>query len=198
MISLSNTIKQIIQLDRVKYFFLVSIDNNKNYTSNSFDITMSNGITYFSDGGLSGVEPPSFSSVVDRSSYSIMFNDVNNELKSFFEQGATGKKLIIRLGFFNTLDSPVNNININEVLTSINDTILIYQGVIDGQTYNLNFNNGSINAKIEGSSPMADLDLVRPFYSNKDFMKQRNINDTSFDAVFDNSSSKLRLKWGKT
>jgi len=196
MIKLSDTVKQIIELDRIKFFFLVSIGNNKNYTSNSFDITMSNNVTYLSDGGLAGVDPPTFSSIVDRASYGIIFNDVNNELKSFFEQGAVGEKVSVRIGFFNTLDEEVNGVSFGEILTNIDDTVLIYQGVIDGQTYNLDFNNGAITAKIEGSSPMADLDLVKPFYSNKDSMKQRNANDTSFDKVFE-GSGQLKLKWGK-
>jgi hypothetical protein len=195
MILLSDTIKNIIELDRIKYFFLVSI-GSRHYTSNSFDITLSNGITYISDGGLTNVDPPTFSSTVDRSTYSIAFSDVSSELKSYFEEGATGDSFSVRIGFYNTLDGEVNGIEVGGILTQIEDTILIYKGVVDTQSYALSFDNGDLTARIEGSSPMADLDLVKPFYTNKDSMRQINFNDTAFDRVFD-GSGQIKLKWGK-
>jgi len=196
MIQLSQIIQNIILLDRVKYFFLVSIGNNRNYTSAPFNITMSNGITYLSDGGLIGVDPPTFSSTVDRSTYSVLFADLNSELKSYFEEGATGDNLFVRVGFFNTLNQTTNGVPVDGVFTNINDTILLYKGIIDTQSYSIDVNNGSITAKIEGSSPMADLDLVKSFFTNKDSMQQRNPNDTSFDKVFE-GSGEISLKWGR-
>jgi len=195
MVLLSDTIKNIIELDRIKYFFLVSI-GIRNYTSNPFDITMSNGITYISDGGLKNIDPPTFSNTVDRSTYSVIFSDVSSELKSYFEEGATGDNFNVRVGFYNTLDNETEGVEVGEVFTQISNTILIYKGVVDTQSYALSFNNGELTAKIEGSSPMADLDLVKPFYTNKDSMKQLNPNDTSFDKVFD-GSGQIKLKWGK-
>jgi hypothetical protein len=196
MISISPAITNIIFLDRVKYFLLVSIGNNKHFTSNPFDITMSNGITYLSDGGLAAIDPPTFSSSVDRSTYGVTFADVTSELKSFFETGATGASLSVRLGFYNTLDDAIEGVEVGEIFNNINDTILIYKGVVDGQSYMIDPNNSEIYAKIEGSSPMADLDLVRPFYTNKDSMQQKNPNDNSFDKVFEGSGS-IKLKWGR-
>jgi hypothetical protein len=196
MIQLSQVIQEIILLDRVKYFFLVSIGNNRNYTSAPFNITMSNGITYLSDGGLIGVDPPTFSSTVDRSSYSVLFADLSSELKSYFEEGATGDSISVRVGFYNTLEQETNGVPLDGVFTNINDTILLYKGIIDTQSYSIDVNNGSIIAKIEGSSPMADLDLVKSFFTNKDSMQQRNSSDTAFDKVFE-GSGEISLKWGK-
>jgi hypothetical protein len=195
VILLSNTIKDIIELDRIKYFFLVSIGSN-HYTSNPFDITLSNGVTYVSDGGLTSVDPPTFSSTVDRSTYSVAFTDVSSELKSYFEDGATGDSFIVRIGFYNTLDIETEGVEVGGLFTQLHNTILIYKGVIDTQSYSLSFDNGGLTARIEGSSPMADLDLVKPFYTNKDSMKQVNIHDTAFDKVFD-GSGQIKLKWGK-
>jgi hypothetical protein len=196
MIQLSNTVQQIILLNRIKYFFLVSIDSGKNYTSAPFDITMSNNITYLSDGGLIGVDPPTYSSTVDRSTYSIIFADINQELKSLFEEGATGSAISVRCGFYNTLDETVNGVEVGNVFTNINDTVLLYKGVIDSQSYSINMDNSDITAKVEGSSPMADLDLVKSFYTNKESMNQKNSSDTSFDKVFE-GSGEITLKWGK-
>jgi hypothetical protein len=195
MILLSDTVKNLIVLDRIKYFFLVSI-GNKHYTSNPSNITLSNGTTYISDGGLTNVDPPNFSSTVDRSTYSVSFSDVSSELKSYFEEGATGDSFIVRIGFYNTLDVVTDGVEIGGIFTQITNTILIYKGVVDTQSYSLSFDNGGLTAKIEGSSPMADLDLVNPFYTNKDSMKQINPNDTAFDKVFD-GSGQIKLKWGK-
>jgi len=196
MIQLSQAINDIILLDRINFFFLVSIGNNRHYTSNSFDVTMSNNITYLSDGGLTAVDPPTFSNTVDRATYSVIFTDVTSEFKSYFEEGATGDSLIVRIGFYNTTDNEVNGIAVGDILNNISDSILAYKGVIDTQAYSVNFSNGEINAKIEGSSPMADLDLVRPFFTNKDSLRQRNPNDSAFDKVFD-GSGEIKLKWGK-
>jgi hypothetical protein len=196
MIKLSNVVSQIIQGSSVRYFFLVSIGANKHYTSAPFDITMSNGVTYSSEGGLLGVDPPSFSSSVDRATYSVSFADVSSELKAYFEEGATGDTLEVRVGFYNTLGAVVNGVNPGEIFTNLVDSVLIYKGVIDSQLYEIDVNNGAIGAKIEGSSPMADLDLVNPFYTNKDSLRQRNPADTSFDKVFE-GSGKIQLKWGK-
>jgi len=195
MILLSDTIKSIIDLDRVKYLFLVSI-GSRHYTSNPFDITLSNGITYISDGGLTNIDPPTFSNTVDRSTYSVGFTDVGSELKSYFEEGATGDSFSVRVGFYNTLDVETEGVEVGGIFTQISNTILIYKGVVDSQNYSLSFDNGSLTAKIEGSSPMADLDLVNPFYTNKDSMQQINPGDTAFDKVFD-GSGQIKLKWGK-
>jgi hypothetical protein len=195
MILLSNTIKNIVELDRIKFFFLVSI-GNRHYTSNPFNVTLSNGITYISDGGLTNVDPPTFSSTIDRSTYSVTFSDVSSELKSYFEEGATGDSFAVRIGFYNTLDNETEGVQVGNIFTQISNTILIYKGVVDTQSYALSFNNGELAAKVEGSSPMADLDLVNPFYTNKDSMKQVSVDDTAFDKVFE-GSGQIKLKWGK-
>ena len=43
---------------------------------------------------------------------------------------------------------------------------------------------------------MADLDLVKSFYTSKDSITQKNSQDTSFDKVHEGSGA-INVKWGK-
>lgn len=196
MVKLSSVVQQIIQSQRIKFFFLVQLGNDKFFTSLPFDITMDDGITYSSDSGLLEVEAPKVSSTVDRSSYSVSFSDVNFLFKNYFEQGATGDNLSVRIGFFNTLDSTTDGVAVGDPFTKIEHTVLSYRGIVDTQKYSIDLENNEIIASIEGSSPMADLDLVRPYFTSRDGVKSKNPGDTSFDQVFD-GSGQIKLKWGK-
>lgn len=199
MIQLSNTVKQILQSDDIKFFYLVRIlrsVNPLNFTTTPHSILMSDGLTYNSDGGLVEIEPPKISAIVDRAPYRISFTDASYQFKSYFETGAIGDTMIVRLGFYNTLGSVINGIEPGQPFTNISDTLLVYQGAIDSADYNIDVELGEAIATIIGSSPMADLDLVRPFYTNKNSMAQRNLGDTAFDKVFD-GSGQITLKWGK-
>jgi hypothetical protein len=196
MVNLNPVVKDIIESQYIKYFILVTIRDQLRFTSLPFDITMSDGFVYTSDGGLSGIDPPNISSTVDRSSYKITFIDSNFLLKSYFESGATGDPVSVRLGFYNTLETTIDNVEPGQLFTNIDYTMLIYRGVIDGQSYSIDIQNNEITALIEGSSPMADLDLVKLFYTNKESMRAKNSNDSSFDKVHEGSGS-IKLKWGK-
>jgi hypothetical protein len=196
MVKLSSVVQQIIESQRIKFFFLVQLGTDKFFTSLPFDITMDNGITYSSDSGLLGVEPPKASSTVDRAAYSVGFSDVNFLFKNYFEQGATGDNLLVRVGFFNTLGSTTDSTPVGEPFTKIEHTVLSYRGAVDTQKYTVDLSNNEVIATIEGSSPMADLDLVKPYFTSKEGVKSKNSADTSFDQVFD-GSGQIKLKWGK-
>jgi hypothetical protein len=199
MITFSNPIALQLGSGNIKYFFLVTI-NNMHYTNAPFNITMSNGITYFSDGGLSGVEPPRLSSSVDRASYRVIFSDSQFQFRSLFEEGITGKPIEVRVGFFNALfeeilDSNNTPVDTGQIFYDIRDSFLSYRGVVDTYSYSIDPNE-SVTVVIEGSSPMADLDLVRSFYTNKDTLNQYDSTDNSFDKVHEGSGV-LKLRWGK-
>ena len=196
MIKLSPIVKQLIESEFLSYFYLVTIDGNKHYCSAPFDVTMSNGITYLSDGGLVSVEPPRMSAVVDRATYKITFADADFALKPYFEAGATGDTVTVRLGFYNTLGVTTEGIAPGHYFNNMKDTVITYQGVVDSQAYEIDYQQETAYAVIECSSPMADLDLVKIFYTNKDSMKVKHPNDTSFDDVFAGSGA-INLKWGK-
>jgi hypothetical protein len=196
MIQLSTTVAQIAASQNIKYFFLVTLKGTDNYTTAPYDLTMDNGITYISDGGLQDVEPPRISSTVDRSNYKISFADVNFAFKSYFEEGATGDTIEVRVGFYNTLSDTTESIEVGKPFTQMSNTVVVYKGVIDSQSYAVDIENSEVVAIIEGSSPMADLDLVRARFTNKDSVQQFNPNDTAFDKVFE-GSGQIKLKWGK-
>jgi hypothetical protein len=48
---------------------------------------------------------------------------------------------------------------------------------------------------LEGTSPMADLDLVKNFIASKNGMDQKSTSDTSFDQIYD--GSEITIRWGK-
>jgi hypothetical protein len=196
MIILSPTVTAIINSNLMTFFYLVTLKNDMRFTSAPFDITMQDGHTYFADSGLIGVEPPRASSVVDRATYKIAFADPSQSFKDYFESGATGDDVIVRLGFFNTLGYATDSTAPGAFFRQLENTIIVYKGVVDSQTFNIDFGQGEITATIECSSPMADLDLIRSFFTNKDSMRTRNPNDTAFDQVFDDASE-VQYKWGK-
>lgn len=74
--------------------------------------------------------------------------------------------------------------------------MIAYSGVVDSQAIDIKLDEMTVVASIECSSPMADLDLVRSFHSNKESMKSRNPADTAFDQVFV-GSGEISYKWGK-
>jgi hypothetical protein len=69
----------------------------------------------------------------------------------------------------------------------------VYKGFVDKPTITNDFEQKL--AVIEGTSPMADLDMVRSFITSKNGMDQRSSSDTSFDAIFKDKS--VSVKWGK-
>ena len=187
----------MLSLYNTKSFFLVELSGLSRYhTTLPFDITMSNGRTYTSDGGLIGVDPPRLSSVVDREAYKISFVDTNYEFRNYFNSGVVGAPLKVYLGFFNTSEETINSIEPDEIFNNINDTITVYEGVIDNHSYEIDFSNSSIICVIEGSSPMAHLDLVKTFSTSRDQMDQYNTSDTSLDFTYQ-GSGEIALKWGK-
>lgn len=196
MIKLSTTVKDIINSGYMSFFYLVNINDERFYSSTPFNIVMDDGNTFYSDGGLIGVEPPRISSVVDRASYKIQIGDADFSLKSYFESGAVGDKLAVRIGFFNTLGVTRDGIAPGDAFTQIANTILVYKGAIDAQAYEIDMAQNTAIASIEGSSPMADLDLVKVFVTNRENMRRKHPTDTAFDKVFE-GSGEINLKWGK-
>lgn len=196
MISLSPVVSEIVNSQNIAYFFLVTVGDFIKATNAPFDVVMSDGITYSSESGLLTADPPRYKSTVDRAAYKIMFTDAKFELKSYFEAGITGAPVSVRIGFFNTLGRTAGGVAHGDYFNSIDDTLTVYKGVVDSQEYAISFQDNTIVASIEGSSPMADLDLVRPYYTVKDFQKQFNANDTAFDYVLEGATA-AQLGWGK-
>jgi hypothetical protein len=62
--------------------------------------------------------------------------------------------------------------------------------------YDIDTMAGEALLTIEGSSPMADLDLTKTFFTNRDSLRKINASDNSFDEVYA-GSSEVSLRWGK-
>lgn len=202
MRKISTVIANVIDQPNVMPFFLVSIgDMNLYLTTLQYDVVMSDGQTYLSDGGLVSVDPPRLSSVVDRESYKITIADPDFEFRTFLDNGAVGSELSVRVGFLNALTETLIGSDGVEVthyhpFKDLRDTIYAYKGAIDSHSYNIDFSNNEVMLTLEGSSPLANLDQVRAFYTSKDQMNQVNKNDTSMNEVY-KGSGELTLKWGK-
>jgi hypothetical protein len=197
MIVINPVISQILSSKNVKYFYLVTLEGLGAFTSLPYNVTMSDNITYTSDGGLLYIDPPSLSSVVDRSMYKVSFVDPDFTLKNFLDQGAVGKNVSVRIAFFNTLDSTVDSVEVGQPFLNLQYTILLYRGIIDTYSYDINLEENTSRVELEISSPMADLDLIKPYHTNKDFSSQLNPNDTAYNEIYDGAQS-VKLKWGKS
>ncbi len=187
MISFSGNIVSLLNNASIETFNLVKLGT---YNSTDFytNITLSDSVTYLADGKLMSVQPPRLSSVLDRAEYVISFADPLLNLSNLPET-LVGKLLEVRLGFVDpATDTP---------LLSINDTILVYSGIVDACGYSKNTAAlGEIVFDVKGSSPMANFDMARTFHTTRDFMSKIAPGDTSFDQVYDGAGA-VRMAWGR-
>jgi len=186
MKTFSTSVSQALSQDHVEYFFLVDLELNANYymTTHAQDITV-DGHTYGANGAIFNYDPPKQNSVVDRDAYKIAFIDPNNHLLQEARAGIVGKTVRIRAGFVHNTLGP---------LTSSSDLVYVYSGYVDAPSISNDFETKILS--IECSSPMADLDAVKPFFTTKYGVAQYDTGDTCFDRIHDGYS--LQLKWGKT
>jgi len=182
----SSTVQAILDSGNIKFFYLIDLYFNDSYhlTSYSNDIVY-NGTTYVSDGGLFEIDTPKLSSIIDREAYKVVIVDLSDQLLAEVRANIVGKDILVRLGFIDPTT--------NEPILTTEDIIYVYKGFVDTPEI---INNWETKlASIEGTSPMADLDMINSFLTSRDSMHQRNNDDTSFDEIYD--SSELDLKWGK-
>jgi hypothetical protein len=187
---------QLVDKENIEYFFLVKLSNKILAATAPYDVQMSDGNIYKSENSITLIDPPRLSTSVDRATYKMVFSDNNFEMRSFFEDGAVGSLIEVRMAFYNPFNKIINNIEPTFPFTNIEDTILIYKGVVDSASYSIDVEGGQILAYIEGGSPMSDLDLVNTLFTNKDSLRGKYPNDSSFDKSFE-GSGEISLKWGK-
>jgi len=197
--SFSTNFTTALNSGSVTYFFLIEIDlervsaNNTNrvtyyYTSFNRDISW-NSQTWVGDGGVFEIDSPRFSSIIDREAYIITLTDAANSLSDTFKQGVIGNNIKVRLGLLNSSEQPMLGVDSN----SVSDIVFLYSGFIDSPTIAVNWDTKI--AKIEGTSPMADLDQINLTMISKDGMDQKNSTDTSFDNIYDDNET--AISWGK-
>jgi len=182
----SPKVQSIIDSGNIKFFYLIDLyfTSAYHFTSYSSDIVYS-GNTYTSDGGLFEIDTPKLSSIIDREAYKVVVADLSDQMLAEIRANIVGKDILVRLGFVD----PVTD----QPLLNANDILNVYKGYVDTPEV-VNSWDAKL-ASIEGTSPMADLDMINSFLTSRDSMHQRNANDSSFDEIYD--SSELDLKWGK-
>jgi len=185
MRSFSNTVQTILASDNIEFFFLIKLSFNSIYylTSHGSDINY-DGNTYSANGGLFEVDSPKFSSVVDREAYRVVVIDNNNTMKTEVEANVVGKPIEVKLGFIDSSGDPITNTA---------DVLSIYYGYVDNPIVSNDWDAKLV--VLEGTSALADLDMINSFVTSRDGMDQKSSTDTSFDQIYENSA--IEVKWGK-
>jgi len=181
----SSAVQTAIDSNNLKFFYLIKLEFSSTYHFCSYhrDITY-DGDIYLADGGLYEFDPPKFSSVVDRESYRIVIADLLDNMSAEFRLNVVGKAIEVKVVLLDVNDQP---------LLDTGDVLSIYKGFVDSPTIESDMETKV--AVIEGTSPMADLDMVRSFITSKSGMDQKSSSDTSFDEIFANKE--ISVKWGK-
>jgi hypothetical protein len=185
MRSFSSAVQTVLNSDRVEFAFLIKLSFANSYylTSNDTDVDFG-GNTYLANGGLYEFDAPRFSNVVDRESYKIVISELFNEMMPEFRANVVGKPIDVKVA--------LRNAN-GDLLLNNSDVIPVYRGFVDKPAISNDFDKKL--AILEGTSPMADLDMVKNFVSSRDGMDQKSTSDTSFDEIYD--GSEITVKWGK-
>jgi len=185
--SITFSAQQLIYLAQVpnSYCYCVRLKNLR-ITSYFSSLTLPDG-TYTAHGKLFEIDLPRLDSVVDRDLYNITLTDSAFDMGSDYETGFLGAPAEVRIVF---IDKTTNQPDTSE-------PFLIYKGIVSNFNYEVDTSEqGRVISKIGCSNPMADLDTVKPLYTSKDFLRQFNPNDSSFDQIYEGSGA-VNLKWGK-
>jgi hypothetical protein len=200
MINFSMNVRNALSRDVIDAFYMLRVlnyDGSVMYsTSNYFmDIQLKNngvdlvGYNYPSDATLLAIDPPQMSTNVDREQYKITLADPMLDKLTSVRNNLVGRVLEGRLGFVNH-DTGVPYLEIA-------DCPIVYKGRIDGASYLIKTNElGENTLQITGSSPMRNLDLKKSLFMSRDFVRQRDANDSSCDQIYEGSGA-ITLKWGK-
>jgi len=197
----SSNIQSVLNSNKIDFFFLIKLDFNR--PNDAFDANKVkrfsnlpkniefNTEIYQGSSGLFEYDSPKFSSVVDREAYKVVLTDLINEISTEMRNNIVGHDIEVRVGFLDSNGEPY---------LSVQDVLLVYKGFIDRPILQSTQENKL--AILEGTSPMADLDMVRSFMSSKAGMGLRsgidvqgNPTDTSFNFIYDNEE--IMIRWGK-
>jgi len=190
MIETSPRLSYLMQQIGASSFLCVRISKDtiqKRYTTYPSDLIFL-GEQYISKNVVAAIEKPKMTSIVDRDLYKITVADSDRqEFANIFDQGLTGADVEVHAGFIDNATG----------LPETNESFIIYIGKVANYEYNVDTTeSGEVKAVITCTNPMAALDATKPYYTSKQFMRQIDPTDTSYDEVFE-GSHKLVLDWGK-
>lgn len=182
----SNDVVEALAQDNIEYFILMDLYLNSEYklTTHAADVTLSNGDTYSANGAIFEYDSPRQNSVLDREAYKIQLIDPRDTLFNELRTGVVNKRVTIRAGLIHETKG---------LLTNLEDLIYVYKGYIDAPKITSDFESKIV--ELDCSSPMADFDMVRPFWTTSYGMDQYSTIDTSFDRI--NEGYEIQISWGK-
>jgi hypothetical protein len=205
MRKVSNNLLNLLSQNIAEPILLLDIGNstsliNQKLTSCSFSLIVE-GVLYTPSVEITSINLPKTSETIDKETYTIKLSDPNSFYKNYFDIGLTNVPVTLRAIFVNT--SSQNFLGANgviyppeEIITSINDSIIIYKGFINNAEYLIDPVVNESQLSINVVSVLASLDNKEIYRTTKTFIKSKNKNDSSFDFVFENSEN-ISLKWGK-
>lgn len=194
----SQNVLTLLSRDDIAVMYMVEMNIKGTvlrHANSPHDVTVQGIGTFQSENKLMIIEAPKLSKVVDREAYKIVYADPDFEFKELFDNGAVGSALTVYVAFINNTEFELGGAQPGEPLLERADIIKAYEGLIDSHGYNVS-EDGEVTVTLEASSPMADLDLKRGFYTTKDDIKRFNQADTAFDQVYE-GSKQIDLIWGK-
>lgn len=195
MRQLSQNIKNQLAAGTLDIFYLVRIYETDgtvlfSSTTNPFDIQLSDGRSFEANGAILSIDPPQLTTTVDREQYKISIADASLVQSNLAQSGLVGKQIEVLAGF--------NNGDTGVPFENAADTITLYRGRVDSVAYKITTEIlGERILVITGTSPMLALDMKKGIYLSRDFIRQRNINDSCCDDIYEGGSSVV-LKWGKS
>ncbi len=190
MIQFTSKVSGILANPSLDAFYVVDIGNGLYRTTSYYvDVVLSDNRIFAADGHLAAVDPPQLTSTVDREIFKIAIADANFSHGELIEDDLVGKPAEVRL----VLIDPVTG----QPELNIVNTILVYEGQIEGAAYTIETATiGTVGLSISCSSPMADLDLRKPVFLSKDYMRGIDPSDSTCDQIYE-GSGQIKLKWGK-
>jgi hypothetical protein len=205
MRKINSNIKNLIENNPVEPILILDIGNESSIlqqylTSSPFDIQVENTI-YKSTVDIVGLDLPKNSQIIDKETYKIELSDPDFLYYSYFTIGLTNTPVTLRALFVNTSDSVfigTNSVSYNpdEIITSLNDSIIIYKGLINNAEYITESDRDTSLIRIYAVSALASLDNKNPARVTKNYLRNINSSDSAFDSVFE-SKQQITLKWGK-
>lgn len=185
------TVETALSQDKTTFFIFVDLvldGTTLRLTTAPSDVTV-NGQVYLANGLILDYDAPNYSSVVDREAYRISFADPGQSsvLSAKLMNNVIGSDMIIRVGFEESL------LTTNPLSIAEEDLIYAYTGYIDSPQISNDF--GTKYISLEGTSPMADLDMTKEYTTTPAIAKQYDSTDTCFDRIFEGYD--LQIKWGK-
>lgn len=185
MRNFSANLLNALDQESIKFYILVEMFLNSTYrfTDAPFNITF-NGNVYLANNTLYSYDPPRTSTMLDKEVYRVGLVDQDHTFQTEARLGINGRK-------FNVY-AIVENSN-GDLLNAPSDALVVYKGFVNSVSFSNNMTDKL--AFIEGASPVAKLDMVKPIITSKDDMDLYSATDTSYDQIY--KDSEIEIKWGK-